>query len=160
MEYKQIILAGIVWSWSFFVLKMVGSNCSIYGCSNSRNKTMELRISWIPTKDNECRKKWGNDLVHTIARKRAIGNQLREQIAESSLYICELHYREDQINCCQVVILTKCFIFNSDNHYCYNHSQNFAGKVQFHFFSNFLLILAKFSFWEDDWALDYNSMKF
>ena len=64
-------------------------------------------------KTTNVEKNGGNDLVRTIARNRAIGKQLREQIAERSLYICELHYREDQINCCQVVILTKCFIFNS-----------------------------------------------
>ena len=38
--------------------------------------------------------------------------------------------------------------------------QRTTGKVQFLFFSNFLLILTKCSFWEEDWALGYNSMKF
>ena len=33
------------------------------------------------------------------------------------------------------------------------------GKVQFLFFSNFLQVLATFTFWEEDWALGYNSMK-
>ena len=33
-------------------------------------------------------------------------------------------------------------------------------KVQFLFFSNFLLVLRKFSLWEKYWALAYNSMKF
>ena len=35
-----------------------------------------------------------------------------------------------------------------------------TGKVQFLFFSSFLLVLTKFSFWEEDWALGYNSMIF
>ena len=34
------------------------------------------------------------------------------------------------------------------------------GKVQYLAFSNFLLVLAIFSFWEEDWALYYNSMEF
>ena len=34
------------------------------------------------------------------------------------------------------------------------------GKVQILFFKNFLLVLTRFSFWEEDWALGYNSMKF
>ena len=34
-----------------------------------------------------------------------------------------------------------------------------SGKVQFLFFSSFLLKLTKFSFWESEWALRYNSMK-
>ena len=37
--------------------------------------------------------------------------------------------------------------------------QRTTGKVQFLFFGSFLLVLTKFSFWEEDWALGYNSMK-
>ena len=33
------------------------------------------------------------------------------------------------------------------------------GKVEFLIFSSFLLVLTKFSFWEEDWALGYTSMK-
>ena len=33
-------------------------------------------------------------------------------------------------------------------------------KVQFLFFISFLLTSTKFSFWEEEWALAYNSMKF
>ena len=32
-----------------------------------------------------------------------------------------------------------------------------TGKVQFIFFGSFLLLLTKFSFWKEDWALGYNS---
>ena len=35
-----------------------------------------------------------------------------------------------------------------------------TGKVQFRFFNSFLLVLTKFSFLEEHWALGYNSMKF
>ena len=38
--------------------------------------------------------------------------------------------------------------------------QRSTRKVQFLFFSSFLLVLTKYSFWEEDWALGYNSMKF
>ena len=34
------------------------------------------------------------------------------------------------------------------------------GKVQFPFSSSFVLVLTKFSFWQEDWALGYNSTKF
>ena len=34
------------------------------------------------------------------------------------------------------------------------------GKSQYLVFSNFLLVLTIFSFWEEDWALDYNSTEF
>ena len=32
-------------------------------------------------------------------------------------------------------------------------------KDQFRFSRWFVLVLTKFSFWKEDWALDYNSMK-
>ena len=34
------------------------------------------------------------------------------------------------------------------------------GKVQYLAFSNFWLVLTIFSFWEEEWTLDYNSMEF
>ena len=33
-----------------------------------------------------------------------------------------------------------------------------TAKVQFQFLNSFSLVLTKFSFWEEDWALSYNSM--
>ena len=35
-----------------------------------------------------------------------------------------------------------------------------TGKVQFLFSRSLLLVLTKFSFWKEDWALGYTSMKF
>ena len=37
--------------------------------------------------------------------------------------------------------------------------QRTTGKVQFLFFRSCFLVLAKFSFWEEDWSQRYNSMK-
>ena len=91
---------------------MVGSHCSIDGCSNSSNKTKGLGIFLIPTKDDEYNKNWSHTLVQIITKDRVVDNQLREQITKRSLFICELHYREDQINRC------KFSIFSSDNDYC------------------------------------------
>ena len=34
-----------------------------------------------------------------------------------------------------------------------------TGKFQFLFFGSFLLLLTKFLFWEEGWALVYNSIK-
>ena len=34
------------------------------------------------------------------------------------------------------------------------------GKVQYLVLSNFLLVLTIFSFWEEDWTLNFNSMEF
>ena len=45
---------------------MVGSSFSIYGYSNSRNKTKELGIFQILIEDDEYSKNWRNTLVKII----------------------------------------------------------------------------------------------
>ena len=50
----------------------------------------------------------------------------------------------------------KLFVTNSS----FRVKERSTGKVQFLFFSSSLLVLTKFSFWEEDWTLGYNSMKF
>ena len=48
----------------------------------------------------------------------------------------------------------------SETNSSFHMKQCTTGKVHFLFFSSFLLVLTKVSFWEEDWALGYNSMKF
>ena len=50
-------------------------------------------------------------------------------------------------------------IFEGNSRYCMKQS-TMGRKIQFLFFRSFLLVLKKKSFWEEDWALGYNSMKF
>ena len=76
---------------------MVGSNYSIHGCSNSKNKIKGLGIFRVPTNNDKYNKKWCDNLVQISTRDKVVDNQLREQIAKRSLYVHELHYREDQI---------------------------------------------------------------
>ena len=52
-------------------------------------------------------------------------------------------------------IMDKIFEINSSFHVKYRTT----GKVQILFFNSLLLLLTKFSFWEEWWALGYNSMK-
>ena len=40
-----------------------------------------------------------------------------------------------------------------------NVKQRTTAKAQFQFLNSFLLAWTKFSFWDEDWALGYNSMK-
>ena len=51
--------------------------------------------------DDEFSKKWRNDLVQIITGDRVVDNQLREQTAKKSLYLCELHERKDQMDLCK-----------------------------------------------------------
>ena len=47
----------------FFVLKIKGSNCSVDGYSNSRNKNNGTEIFQIPIKDDEYRRNGGRQPV-------------------------------------------------------------------------------------------------
>ena len=41
----------------------------------------------------------------------------------------------------------------------YSHGQNIWDKLSILFFERFLLILTRILFWEENWALDYHSIK-
>ena len=41
----------------------------------------------------------------------------------------------------------------------FNVKQHTPGKVQSLFLTSLSIVLTKFTFWEKDWALGYNSMK-
>ena len=56
----------------------------------------------------------------------------------------------------QVTIIHKVLETNSSFHV----KERTTGKVQFLFFREFLLLLTKFSFWEEDRGLGNNSVKF
>ena len=56
----------------------------------------------------------------------------------------------------QVTIIHKVLETNSSFHV----KEGTTGKVQFLFFRKFLLLLTKFSFWEEDRGLGNNSVKF
>ena len=94
---------------------MVGSDCSIYGCSNSTNKTKGLGIFRIPTKDDEYRKNWRNALLQIITKDRVVGNQLREQIAKRSYVF--VSYTTEKIKSIVVSFLSLILIITIANNY-------------------------------------------
>ena len=75
---------------------MPGANCSIFGCSSSRNDK-GLAIFHIPSKDDEysisLRKKW----INVITKDRVIDKDLKTQIEKRNLHVCKLHFPEDKI---------------------------------------------------------------
>ena len=75
---------------------MSGASCSIFRCTKSRI-TKGLAIFGIPKKDDEWHRDWREKLVNIITKDREINADLRGQIKRKSLYICELHFTEDQL---------------------------------------------------------------
>ena len=87
---------------------MPGANCSIRGCSSSR-RSKGIIIFNIPPKNLKLKdaeqEKQRNDMINIITRDREIDSDLRRQINEDRLHICEKHFQPDEMYYCK-------FIFN------------------------------------------------
>ena len=77
---------------------MPGDNCSIYGCPVSRrSKYKGTGIYKVPSGDDDFAKAWREKLIPIITRNRVLDTALKERIITKKLYICQRHYRPDQI---------------------------------------------------------------
>ena len=77
---------------------MLGDNCSIFGCTVSRwSKYKGIAIFKVPGRKTEFEKTWRDKLVAVITKDRQIDAALRERINSGRLFICQRHFREDQI---------------------------------------------------------------
>ena len=77
---------------------MPGDNCSIYGCAVSRRKKYKgIGIYKVPSGDDEYSIKHREKLVAIITRNREVDESLKDQIKRKHLFICQRHYRPDQI---------------------------------------------------------------
>ena len=77
---------------------MPGDNCSIFGCPVSRSsKYKGIGIYKVPSGDSDFEKTWREKLIAIIVRDRVVDATLKERIAKKKLFICQKHYRPDQI---------------------------------------------------------------
>lgn len=83
---------------------MPGENCSIYNCSTSR-KNKGISIWKLPTPNNDFNKKWREDLISVILRDRDKDSNLKRQIDNDRLHICEKHFTTDQMYFCKYISL-------------------------------------------------------
>ena len=79
----------------YFDLSMPGANCAIFGCSTSRKH--KISIFRVPTKDDEWSKEWRRKIVAVITRDRVVDSNLKRQIDNKALYVCEKHYPQDKL---------------------------------------------------------------
>ena len=90
---------------------MSEANCSIKGCSTSR-RTKRIIIFKILKANNVTQKECRDELVNFITRYKEIDQDLRREIKEDRLNICEKHPSIDDMYHC------KCFFFVSFSVYC------------------------------------------
>ena len=58
---------------------MVGSNCSIFGCSSSRRKSGDASFK-VPQGDDEWSSNWRKSIISVVTKDRVIDKALRERI--------------------------------------------------------------------------------
>ena len=75
---------------------MPGSNCSVFGCGTCRNQS-DIGIFKIPAPKDEFHTKWRNDLLAAVTRDRVLDENLKKQIKNNKVPICEKHFNSDQI---------------------------------------------------------------
>ena len=83
---------------------MPGSNCAIYGCSTSR-KEEDVGIFKLPTAKDPETAKWRSDMFSIITKDRVLDNHLKQLYAKDKVYICEKHFKEEDMWHCKFKFL-------------------------------------------------------
>ena len=91
---------------------MVGDNCSIFGCSNSRRKS-GVAIFKIPQGDDERSSNWRKCIISVVTKDHVIDKALRERIMKKNIFVCENHYPEDQLIRCMYKLVRFLFLQKS-----------------------------------------------
>ena len=95
---------------------MTGSNCSIVGCSTSRNanKTLEvpIPIMRIPSGKKYGEEEWRKQMLNIITKDRVIDERFQKMIDKNDVFVCAKHFKEEELYHC------KSFIFFSHTYYC------------------------------------------
>ena len=82
---------------------MPGANCSILGCGTCRNKkNIHTGIFKLPNGKDDSTKAWRAQLLSIVTKDRVIDGDLRRQINEDRIHICEKHFKEEQIYHCKL----------------------------------------------------------
>ena len=76
---------------------MPGANCSVYGCTTSRY-SKGVAIFSVPRGEDEFNSNWRTKLEYVVTKDRVITKELREQISKRKIRVCELHFKEDDLN--------------------------------------------------------------
>ena len=85
--------------------KMPGANCSIYGCGSCRNeKTKENSVGpkfGIFKLSANWSAEWRSKFINAVTKDREVTAELRQNIAENKVWVCERHFKEEEIFRCK-----------------------------------------------------------
>ena len=83
---------------------MPGANCSIFGCGTSR-KHVGLGIFRIPSGKDELSTRTREAWLNIITKDRVVDKSLRRQIDTGELYVCEKHFKTEEIDCRKCILI-------------------------------------------------------
>ena len=95
---------------------MPGANCAIFGCSTSRKST-GVSIFRVPRSEDEYSRNWRDKLIQIITRDRQVDKGLQRQIEQKNLFICERHFKQEQI-LKRKLIINLCIVTKKDYDLC------------------------------------------
>lgn len=75
---------------------MPGANCSIFGCGTNR-RHVGISIFRIPMRKDELSRRTKQLWINVITKDRVVDQNLQRQIDNSQLYVCEKHFKEEEI---------------------------------------------------------------
>ena len=85
---------------------MPGANCSIPSCGSCRNdKTKEnivgekFGIFKVPSATEHP--KWHAEFLKAINKDRVVTPKFKEKLAKKTVWVCERHFKEEQIYRCE-----------------------------------------------------------
>ena len=77
---------------------MPGANCSIFGCGTNRRHT-GVGIFRIPSGNDERSKVIRDEWIRVITKDRVVDANFRKQIESGNVYVCERHFKKEEIEC-------------------------------------------------------------
>ena len=86
---------------------MPGANCAFYGCfSNGRKKNISLfKTPVVSARDGDhvkaLKQNAREERLRLILKTREILPELKKQIENNNIHICELHFKPECINVCK-----------------------------------------------------------
>ena len=77
---------------------MPGDNCAIFDCSVSHSRKYKgISLYKIPSGDQEFEKKARDQWINIVTKDRVGDASLRDQIKKRKIFICQKHFKPNQI---------------------------------------------------------------
>ena len=75
------------------------TNCSVWGCQVSlAEKYKGVSLFKVPSGNDTLSKNWRDKIISIITKDRVIDKDLRERINKGKLWVCQKHFKDEQIN--------------------------------------------------------------